>query len=88
VRERTETFLYVHAPFKVDLRGDFTYQHTWLPMLQGTSGCTPSGLPGNGGDLLDACKRYITSLLTCAESKDYVGTLAGKVLYADKGTKR
>ncbi len=45
VKERTEALFYVQAPTKVDLQGDFSYQYTWIPMLQAASGCTPGGLP-------------------------------------------
>ncbi len=45
VKERTEALFYVQAPTKVDLQGDFSYQYTWVPMLQAASGCTPGGLP-------------------------------------------
>src|SRR5450631_1300370 len=44
VREKTEALFYVQAPFKVDLTGDFTYQYTWVPMLQAATGCTPGGI--------------------------------------------
>src|SRR5262249_41666665 len=56
VREKTEALFYVQAPYKVDLPGDMTYQYTWVPMLQAASGCTPGGLPGKGGDWLEAFK--------------------------------
>jgi hypothetical protein len=56
VREKTEALFYVQAPFKVDLPGDFTYQYQWIPMLNAASGCTPGGLPGKGGQWLEAAK--------------------------------
>src|SRR5215210_739249 len=34
VKDRTEALFYVQAPTKVDLKGDFSYQYTWIPMLQ------------------------------------------------------
>jgi hypothetical protein len=48
VKDKTEALFYVHAPYKCDLQGDFSYQMTWVPMLQAGSGCTPGGLPGGG----------------------------------------
>ncbi|MBX9678678.1 MAG: DUF2330 domain-containing protein [Gemmataceae bacterium] len=48
VKDKTEALFYVQAPFKADLQGDFSYQMTWVPMLQAGSGCTPGGLPGGG----------------------------------------
>jgi hypothetical protein len=52
VREKTEALFYVQAPFKVDLADDFTYQFTWIPMLQGAVGCS-GGIPGGGQQWLD-----------------------------------
>ena len=52
VREKTEALFYVQAPFKVDLPGDFTYQFTWIPILQGAVGCS-GGIPGRGQEWLD-----------------------------------
>ena len=52
VKDKTEALFYVQAPFKADLEGDFSYQMTWIPMLQAGSGCMPSGLPGGGGEWL------------------------------------
>src|SRR5262245_12687844 len=71
VRERTEALFYVQAPHKVDLPGDLTYQYTWVPMLQAASGCTPGGLPGRGGQWLDAFKGQIPALLQRAAALDY-----------------
>src|SRR4029077_7794541 len=48
VKDKTEALFYVQAPYKVDLPGDLTYQHMWVPMLQSAQGCTPDGLPGKG----------------------------------------
>jgi hypothetical protein len=48
VKEKTEALFYVQAPYKVDLPGDNSYQHTWLPLLQSAQGCTPGGIPGGG----------------------------------------
>ena len=50
-------------PHKVDLQGDMSYQHTWLPMLQAASGCTPGGLPGRAPDWLKAAEPQIPVLL-------------------------
>jgi hypothetical protein len=62
VKEKTEALFYVQAPFKVDLQGDMSYQHTWVPMLQAASGCTPGGL-GKSGDWLKAINDQIPALL-------------------------
>jgi hypothetical protein len=48
VKDKTEALFYVQAPFKVDLKGDFSYQMTWVPMLQAAMGCTPGGIQGGG----------------------------------------
>src|SRR5262249_12241316 len=63
VKDKTEALFYVQAPHKVDLRGDMSYQHTWVPMLQAASGCTPGGLPGNCGNWLKAVNNQIPGLL-------------------------
>jgi hypothetical protein len=62
VKDKTEALFYVQAPHKVDLQGDMSFQHTWVPMLQAASGCTPGGLPGRGGDWLAAIKGEIPGL--------------------------
>src|SRR4029079_12674913 len=54
VREKTEALFYVQAPHKVDLQGDMTYQYTWLPMLQASTGCTPGGIKGGGEQWIKA----------------------------------
>jgi hypothetical protein len=63
VKDKTEALFYVQAPTKMDLQGDMSYQHTWIPMLQAASGCTPGGLPGYGGDWLKAINEQIPGLL-------------------------
>jgi hypothetical protein len=63
VKDKTEALFYVQAPYKVDLQGDMSYQHTWVPMLQAASGCTPGGLPGRSGDWLAAINNQIPGLL-------------------------
>jgi hypothetical protein len=63
VKDKTEALFYVQAPTKVDLQGEMSYQHTWVPMLQAASGCTPGGLPGYGGDWLKAINDQIPGLL-------------------------
>jgi hypothetical protein len=65
VREKTEALFYVQAPYKVDLPGDFTYQYTWLPMLQGAIGCS-GGIPGRGQEWLDNVKGQIPTFLARA----------------------
>src|SRR6185503_7914446 len=62
VKDKTEALFYVQAPTKMDLQGDNSYQRTWLPMLQAASGCTPGGLPGNGGKWLEAIKDHIPQI--------------------------
>src|SRR5262249_46569049 len=63
VKDKTEALFYVQAPFKVDLPGDFSYQRTWVPMLQAASGCTPGGLPGGGGQWLKSIDQLLPDLL-------------------------
>ncbi len=45
VKDKTEALFYIQAPHKVDLKGDLSYQYTWVPMLQAAQGCTPGGMP-------------------------------------------
>jgi hypothetical protein len=71
VKDRTEALFYVHAPYKVDLAGDNSYQYTWVPMLQAGSGCTPGGLPGRGGQWLKTYESQIPGLLKRAAELDY-----------------
>jgi hypothetical protein len=33
VKDKTEALFYVQAPTKMDLQGEMSYQHTWVPML-------------------------------------------------------
>ncbi|MGF1579678.1 MAG: DUF2330 domain-containing protein [Gemmataceae bacterium] len=63
VKKKTEALFYVQAPYKMDLQGTNSYQHTWVPMLQAASGCMPQGIPGRGGDWLAAIKRQIPGLV-------------------------
>jgi hypothetical protein len=63
VKDKTEALFYVQAPHKVDLQGDLSYQHTWVPMLQAASGCTPGGLPGKGEQWLKAINNQLPGLL-------------------------
>jgi hypothetical protein len=63
VKDKTEALFYVQAPHKVDLEGDWSYQHTWLPMLQAAQGCTPGGIPGGGEDWLARFKERIPAFL-------------------------
>jgi hypothetical protein len=71
VKDKTEALFYVQAPTKVDLPGDMSYQHTWVPMLQAASGCTPGGLPGYGGDWLAAINNQIPNLLQKNQALDF-----------------
>ncbi len=63
VKDKTEALFYIQAPHKVDLEGDFSYQHTWIPMLQSAQGCTPGGIPGRGEDWLKLFGPQIPNLL-------------------------
>jgi hypothetical protein len=63
VKDKTEALFYVQAPDKMDLAGDFTYQHTWVPMLQAAQGCTPGGIQGGGEQWLKAIAGKIPDLL-------------------------
>ncbi len=71
VKDKTEALFYVQAPHKVDLQGDFSYQYTWVPMLQAASGCTPGGLPGKGGDWLKAINDRIPDLLKRGQGLEF-----------------
>ena len=66
VKDKTEALFYVQAPTKVDLEGDFSYQMTWVPMLQSAVGCTPGGIPGRGEDWLKNFGPQIPQLLARA----------------------
>jgi hypothetical protein len=68
VREKTEALFYVQAPYKVDLPKDFTYQYTWVPMLQAATGCTPGGIKGGGEDWVKAFGPQIPPLLARANA--------------------
>jgi hypothetical protein len=63
VKDKTEALFYVQAPFKVDLEGDLSYQHTWIPMLQSAMGCTPGGIKGGGEEWLKAANPQIPGIL-------------------------
>ena len=71
VKDKTEALFYVQAPTKIDLQGDFSYQYTWIPMLQAGSGCTPGGLPGRGEQWLKAFQGQIPGLLQRAQALDF-----------------
>jgi hypothetical protein len=63
VKDKTEALFYVQAPTKMDLEGDLSYQHTWIPMLQAATGCTPGGIKGGGEEWVKAVQRQIPALL-------------------------
>src|SRR5262249_17090937 len=83
VKDKTEALFYVQAPYKVDLAGDFTYQFSWIPMLQnakgwyakgpagmgrpGARGNKPLPLPGKGDAWLDATGDEAPKLLKRAQ---------------------
>ena len=69
--EKTEALFYVQAPFKVDLPGDFTYQYTWVPMLQAATGCTPGGIKGGGEQWLKEFGPQIPPLLARANQLNF-----------------
>src|SRR5438094_9129075 len=71
VKDKTEALFYVQAPHKVDLQGDMSYQYTWVPMLQAASGCTPGGLPGYGGQWLQAIEGQAPSLVQRARDMGF-----------------
>jgi hypothetical protein len=62
VKDKTEALFYVQAPTKVDLKGDFSYQMTWVPMLQAATGCTPGGIQGGGEEWLKSFGPQIPAL--------------------------
>ena len=66
VKDKTEALFYVQAPTKVDLQGDFSYQMTWVPMLQSGMGCTPGGIKGGGEQWLKSFGPQIPALLAHA----------------------
>jgi hypothetical protein len=66
VKDKTEALFYVQAPTKVDLKGDFSYQMTWVPMLQAATGCTPGGIQGGGEQWLKAFGPQIPALMARA----------------------
>jgi hypothetical protein len=63
VKDKTEALFYVQAPHKVDLKGDMSWQYTWIPMLQAAQGCTAGGLPGRGDEWLTRIDKQIPALL-------------------------
>jgi Uncharacterized protein conserved in bacteria (DUF2330) len=62
VKDKTEALFYVQAPTKMDLQGDNSYQHTWVPMLQAATGCTPGGIKGGGEQWLAAIRDQIPGI--------------------------
>jgi len=66
VKDKTEALFYVQAPHKVDLPGDWTYQYTWLPMLQAATGCTPGGIQGGGEEWVKKVGGQVPVLLNRA----------------------
>jgi hypothetical protein len=63
VKDKTEALFYVQAPTKMDLEGDLSFQHTWIPMLQAATGCTPGGIKGGGEEWVKAVQAQIPALL-------------------------
>src|SRR5438105_2693716 len=62
VKDKTEALFYVQAPHKIDLEGDNSFQHTWVPMLQAATGCTPGGIKGGGEQWLAAIRDQIPAI--------------------------
>jgi hypothetical protein len=62
VKDKTEALFYVQAPTKMDLEGDHSYQHTWIPMVQAGSGCV-GVKAGRADEWLKACADQIPQLL-------------------------
>jgi hypothetical protein len=70
VKDKTEALFYVQAPTKMDLEGDNSYQHTWIPMVQAGSGCI--GLKaGRADEWLKACADQIPQLLARGNQLGY-----------------
>ena len=67
VKDKTEALFYVQAPTKVDLKDDFSYQMTWVPMLQAATGCTPGGIQGGGEQWIKNFGPQIPGLLAKAQ---------------------
>ncbi|MFO0964678.1 MAG: DUF2330 domain-containing protein [Gemmataceae bacterium] len=67
VKDKTEALIYVQAPHKVDLPGDWTYQYTWVPMLQAATGCTPGGIRGGGEEWVKTLGGQVPVLLKRAQ---------------------
>ena len=67
VKDKTEALFYVQAPHKVDLPGDWTYQYTWVPMLQAATGCTPGGIQGGGEEWVKKLGGQVPVLLNRAK---------------------
>jgi hypothetical protein len=77
VKDKTEALFYVQAPHKVDLQGDMSYQHTWVPML--LSSAKKYGpkyaigkLPGKADEWLRAIEGQIPDLLKKNEDLGFV----------------
>jgi hypothetical protein len=85
VKDKTEALFYVQAPTKVDLQGDMSYQHTWVPMLQAASGCTPGGLPGYGGQWLTKINNHIPGLLQKNQQLGFIFQAGRRPLPNQKG---
>src|SRR5262249_26623249 len=71
VKDKTEALFYVQAPTKVDLKGDLSYQMTWVPMLQAATGCTPGGIKGGGEQWLKDFGPQIPGLLAHGRELGY-----------------
>jgi hypothetical protein len=71
VKDKTEALFYVQAPYKTDLEGDNSYQHTWIPMLQSAKGCTPGGIQGGGEQWLTAAQNLIPKILKRNQELDF-----------------
>jgi hypothetical protein len=77
VKDTTEALFYVQAPTKMDLQGDMSYQHTWIPMLLASvkkvgSKTVSSNLPPATRKWLMAIDPHIPGLLQKNAELDFV----------------
>ncbi|MFO0966365.1 MAG: DUF2330 domain-containing protein [Gemmataceae bacterium] len=85
VKDKTEALIYVQAPHKVDMPGDWTYQYTWVPMLQAATGCTPGGIQGGGEEWVKALGPQVPVLLKRASDLGFKFLPGQRPLPNDKG---
>ncbi|MFO0969074.1 MAG: DUF2330 domain-containing protein [Gemmataceae bacterium] len=66
VKDKTEALFYVQAPEKMDLPGDWSYQLTWVPMVQAARGCS-GGVPGGAEQWVKRLGERVPALLQRAK---------------------